>query len=196
MTEPTLAAAAGGDPLAPLLSRHSLGGKHLDEPGPDDAALARMVQVALRAPDHAGLVPWRLAVVRGEARARLGALFADAARDAGKDEAAAALDVERARQVPVTLALIARIDLGHPQVPAHEQWIAVGGALANLMNAAHLLGYAGKMLSGHKARHPRVQAAFCGPGETLVGWITLGSARRAVRGRERLADPARLCTDW
>lgn len=160
----TFRPADPGDPLAPLLSRHSLGGKHLGNPGPDDAALARMVQVALRAPDHAGLVPWRLAVVRGAARDRLGALFAEAARDAGKAEADAALDIERARRAPVTVALIARIDLGHPQVPAHEQWIAVGGALANFLNAAHLLGWAGKMLSGHKARHVRVQAAFCGPG--------------------------------
>ena len=30
------------DPLTPLLTRHSLGGKHLGEPGPDDAALARI----------------------------------------------------------------------------------------------------------------------------------------------------------
>lgn len=187
---------SAADPLAALLARHSLGGKHLGEPAPDDAALQRMLQVALRAPDHAGLVPWRLAVVRGSARERLAALFAEAARDAGKDEAAVALDAERALRAPLTLALVARIDLGHPQVPAHEQWIAVGGALANLMNAAHLLGYAGKMLSGHKARHPRVQAAFCGPGETLVGWITLGSALREVRSRPRDADPARLCRDW
>jgi hypothetical protein len=64
------------------------------------------------------------------------------------------------------------------------------------MNAAHLLGYAGKMLSGHKARHPRVQAAFCGPGETLVGWITLGTPQREVRGRAREVDPAQLLRDW
>ncbi|MCP5271207.1 MAG: nitroreductase [Burkholderiaceae bacterium] len=184
------------DPLTPLLTRHSLGGKHLGEPGPDDAALARMVQVALRAPDHAGLVPWRLAVVRGASRERLGALFAEAARDAGKPEADAALDVERARRAPVTVALIARIDLGHPQVPAHEQWIAVGGALANFLNAAHLLGWAGKMLSGHKARHARVQAAFCGPGETLVGWITLGTPQRAVQARARAAAGRALMSDW
>ncbi len=184
------------DPLAALLSRHSLGAKYLADPAPDDAALQRMLQVALRAPDHGALLPWRLVAVRGAARQRLAELFADAARDAGKDEAAVALDAERALRAPLTLALVARLDLGHPQVPAHEQWIAVGGALANLMNAAHLLGYAGKMLSGHKTRHPRVQAAFCGPGETLVGWITLGTPQREVRGRAREVDPAQLLREW
>ena len=77
--------------LAPWLDRHSQGIRHLVEPGPDDATLALLAQAALRAPDHAGLVPWRLAVVRGEAREALGELFAQVARERGKDEAAVAV---------------------------------------------------------------------------------------------------------
>ena len=181
--------------LDALLSRHSLGGKHLLEPGPSSAELARMAQVALRAPDHDSLTPFRFAVVRGAARDQLAEVFAQAARDAGKDEADVALDAERARRAPVTVAVIARIDMGHPMVPAHEQWIAVGGALANFLNAAHLMGYAGKMLSGRKARDPHVIAAFCGPGETLVGWVSLGTAARVPSARER--DGAEgVLTDW
>jgi len=181
--------------LNALLSRHSLGGKHLVEPGPGPDELARMAQVALRAPDHDSLTPFRLAVVRGDAREQLAEVFAQAARDAGKDETDVALDAERARRAPVTVAVIARIDMGHPMVPAHEQWMAVGGALANFLNAAHLMGYAGKMLSGRKARDPRVIASFCGPGETLVGWVSLGTAARApsARGREGAEG---VLTDW
>lgn len=177
-----------------LLARHSLGGKHLREPGPDDAALALMARAAARAPDHAGLQPLRFVVVRGAARLRLADLFEQAARDAGKDDAAVAIERERALQVPVTVALVARIDAGHPLVPAHEQWCAVGGALANFLNAAHGLGYAGKMLSGHKVRRPAVQQAFCGAGETLLGWVTLGTAVKPVAGRSqaRAAD----LSDW
>lgn len=181
--------------LNALLSRHSLGGKHLMEPGPTPDELARMVQVALRAPDHDTLTPFRFAVVRGGAREQLAQVFAQAARDAGKDEGDVALDAERARRAPVTVAVIARIDMGHPMVPAHEQWMAVGGALANFLNAAHLMGYAGKMLSGRKARDPQVIAAFCGPGETLVGWVSLGTAARAPSARGR--DGAKgVLTDW
>ena len=44
------------DALATLIGRHSLGIKHLGEPGPDDAALAWMAEAALHAPDHAELV--------------------------------------------------------------------------------------------------------------------------------------------
>jgi nitroreductase len=184
------------DPLAHLLARQSVGIKHLAEPGPDDAELRRMADAALRAPDHAGLVPYRFAVVRGEARVRLAELFVQAARAAGKDEAGSALDAERAKRAPVTVAVIARHDPGHPQVPVHEQWAALGGALAYFLLAAHLMGYGGKMLSGGKVRDAAIQAAFCRPGEQLVGWVALGTpvgspARRL--DRPRAAD---VIGDW
>lgn len=182
--------------LAALLARQSLGGKHLGEPGPDDAALQLMAEAALRAPDHAELVPFRFAVVRGTAREQLAELFAAAAADAGKSDEAAHIERERALATPVTVALLARIDRGHPLVPEHEQWCAVGGALANFVHAAHLLGYAGKMLSGHKVRHAAIQAAFCRPGETLVGWVVLGSAKRAAGQRVAKADPHDVLGAW
>jgi nitroreductase len=183
--------------LAPWLERHSQGIRHLVEPGPDDATLALLAEAALRAPDHAGLVPWRLAVVRGEAREALGELFAQVARERGKDEASVAVEAERGRRAPVTVAVLARIDLHHPQVPAHEQWIAIGGALANFLHAAHALGFSGKLLSGAKARAPALVQAFCRPGETLVGWFALGTAARRPGSRaDRKAGVTEVLTPW
>jgi nitroreductase len=168
-------------PLDILRSRYSLGIKHLAEPGPDDAQLRTLVEVALRAPDHGELMPFRFTVVRGEARQRMADLFEQYARACGKDEASVAIERERALQAPVTLAVLACIDLGHPLVPAHEQWMCAGGAVSNLLNAAHALGFAGKMLSGGKARAPAIAQAFCDHGETLVGWIALGTPTRPLR---------------
>ncbi|MDH0867062.1 nitroreductase [Mitsuaria sp. GD03876] len=158
-----------------LRERASVGPKYLVEPAPDEAQLRLMVDAALHAPDHAGLVPFRFKVVRGEARRAMAALYADAARRAGKDADGIAMDEERALRPPMTVAVVARLDLGHPQVPAHEQWACVGGALTNFLNAAQALGFGGKMLSGAKARDPGLIAAFCAPGETLLGWIALGT---------------------
>ncbi|MFG6415312.1 nitroreductase family protein [Roseateles sp. DC23W] len=179
-----------------LLDRYSVGPKHLAEPGPDDAQLALMTAAALRAPDHAELVPFRFKVVRGDARTAMAALFAGAASEAGKGEEGAALDAERALRPPVTVAVVARIDLGHPLVPAHEQWAAVGGAVANFLMAAHLLGFGGKMLSGAKVRNAAVAAAFCEPGETLAGWIALGTPSRKPAGPSRKPDPGQVLIDW
>ena len=158
-----------------LLSRVSVGPKHLAEPAPDEDQLRLMVEAALHAPDHAGLVPFRFKVVRGEARQAMAALYAEAARRAGKDADGIAMDEERALRPPVTVAVVARIAADQPQVPEQEQWACVGGALTNFLNAAHALGFGGKMLSGAKARDPGLIAAFCGPGETLLGWIALGT---------------------
>jgi hypothetical protein len=78
--------------------------------------------------------------------------------------------------------------------------MAVGGAITNLLNAAHLLGYGGKMLSGGKVRRAEVIQAFCAPGEQLVGWITLGRPLRPGKpgGRGASAKPGGdvLMQDW
>lgn len=169
--------------LQALLHRYSLGGKDLAEPGPSSEELQRIAATALRAPDHGGLVPFRLVVVRDAARARLADLFESYARRAGKDDESCAIERSRALHVPVTITVVARIDLSHPVVPAHEQWIAVGGAITNILNALHLLGYAGKMLSGGKVGDQQIVKAFCEPGETLVGWIVAGTPARALRAK-------------
>ena len=51
----------------------------LTDPVPDAKVLENIYKAALRAPDHLVLRPWRFLLVRGEARSRLGKLFAFAA---------------------------------------------------------------------------------------------------------------------
>lgn len=182
------------DFLNGLLSRRSQGIKHLSEPGPSADDLRQMARAALRAPDHGELAPFRFGVVQGPQRQALADLFAAHALAIGKSEATAALERERALRAPVTVAVIARIDPGHPQVPVHEQWMCVGGAVTNFLNAAHALGYAGKVLSGNKVRGPAIVRAFCGPGEQLVAWIALGTGTREPRPAQR--DGAQVLADW
>lgn len=195
MPTPTHPPAPPVTPLDALLGRYSQGIKHLGPPGPDATQLQLLVQAALRAPDHGELVPFRLVAVQGVARARLADLFAAHAQAKGKGADGVAIERERALKAPLTLAVLARIDLGHPLVPAHEQWMAVGGAVANLLNAAHAMGFAGKMLSGDKARAPALVQAFCEAGETLVGWVALGTPSK--QGRARAAKPvAGVLREW
>ena len=182
--------------LAGLMGRFSVGTKYLEEPGPSLEELQRMTEAALRAPDHAGLVPFRFAAIRGAARERLADLFEQAAVLAGKSAADAALDRRRALDPPLLVAVIARIDPGHPVATLHEQWMTVGGALTNFLTAAHALGYGGKMLSGGKVRAAPVVAAFCEPGEQLVGWVVLGTPRKPGTPKFSKPDPAAVLRDW
>lgn len=182
--------------LQNLLGRYSVGVKHLVEPGPDEHQLDLMARAALRAPDHGGLVPFRFRVIRGDDRARFADLLERAAREGGKPAAASLLDRERALAAPVTVAVIARIDHGHPLAPGHEQWICLGGALAYFLAAARAMGFDGKMLSGAKVRSPVVVAAFCAPGETLVGWIGLGTAVRTPAAKHDKPGVDEVLQPW
>jgi len=180
--------------LEHLLRRHSIGPRQLATPGPTPAELRLAARAAMRAPDHKRLSPVRLIEIPDARRAELAALFEDFARRSGRSAAEAKEEAARAWNGPALVALAARIDAG-AGVPAHEQWIAVGGALANFMNALHLMGYGAKMLSGRKAADPRITAALCEPGETLVGWIAIGTPTTAARARGE-DDPDRILRSW
>lgn len=182
------------DVLHYLRGRHSVAPRHLDGPGPDEAALHEALALAVRAPDHRGLRPWRFVLVPQERRALLGDLFAaDAAhRGHGAEEVERAR--ERALRGAVLLALVVRVQDGVDDVPAHEQWLTAGAALMNFLNGLHLQGHAAKVLSGASVRAPAIQDRFCAPGEQLVAWVVAGSA--SSRPRARAQDAAVQLGIW
>lgn len=184
MTEP-----AAQDALRLLLTRYSVSAKHLGEPGPSDDDIWTMALAALRAPDRNKLVPFRFVVARGEGLQRLAALFEDYARRKDKSVEEVQRDRERATQAPVAIAVIARLEPGHPEVPAHEQWACVGGAISNALMALHFMGYAAKVVSGARAADPAIEGAYCGENEQLVGWIVAGTPKGPIKPRGEF-DPA------
>lgn len=170
-----------------MLSRHSVGPKHLSAPGPTDDELRTVLAAALRAPDHGKLVPFRFVVIRDDGLARLADLFIDYGKRCGKNGDDLTQERSRAMQAPVVLAVVARIH-GTDSIPAHEQWMAVGGAVANVVNALHFMGFGAKMLSGLRAADPIIARAFCRDDEGLVGWISAGTpqARPQARGTDAI----------
>jgi nitroreductase len=187
---------SAGDELLDLLAlRYSVGPKYLAPPGPSAEQWNRAAELALRAPDHGGLRPFRFVVVGDSQREALAALFASGALQRGQG----AEDVERARarafNGPGLAALVARVRDDVPDVPAHEQWMSVGAALMNAMNALHGMGFGAKALSGASVSDAAVHAAFCGPGERLANWIIAGRPVRAAHPKGGVvASPA--IGDW
>ena len=72
------------DALAALSTRHSIAPPFLTGPGPDAAMLAEILAAGASAPDHGRLRPWRFIVIRGDARERLGEVFAEALPSASR----------------------------------------------------------------------------------------------------------------
>jgi nitroreductase len=183
--------------LAALQARRSRGPRGLGLPAPTPEDQQRAAELALRAPDHQGLRPFRFVHVGADERSALGELFARVAAVQGRDAEGVAEARRRAHAGPALLAVVARIRDDVPDVPPHEQWLSVGAAVMNLLNALHLMGYAAKVLGGSAARAEAVRGAFCQPGEQLACWVMAGTADEAAasppRGDGRLRD---LLVDW
>jgi nitroreductase len=181
--------AVRAEALRLLLTRFSTSPKYLGEPGPSDEELSIVALAALRGPDHNKLIPFRFVVAREDGLQRLAELFVDYGRRRGKT--GDALDAERTRatQAPVVVAVVARIDERDPEVPPHEQWASVGGAIGHALTALHIMGYAGKMLSGARAADPAIGRAYCRDGEQLAGWISIGTPKGPAKPRGEI-DPA------
>jgi nitroreductase len=186
---------AGDDLLDLLALRYSVGPKYLAPPGPSAEQWARAADLALRAPDHGGLRPFRFVVVGDSQRLALAEMFATGAQQRGQ----AAEEVERARarafNGPGLVALVARVRDDVPDVPSHEQWLCVGAALMNFMNALHLMGFGAKALSGASVSDPAVHAAFCGPGERLANWVIAGRPVRAAHPKAG-AEASAVISGW
>jgi nitroreductase len=171
------------DLLSALESRHSVGPKYLAEPAPGDDEIARAVAVALRAPDHAGLRPFRFVLVGADQRDALAALFAEGARLRGQSPGEIERARERAHNGPALVALVVHLREGVADVPLREQWASAGAALMNFLNAMHLMGYGAKTLSGASVDDPPVREAFCREGEALLCWVVCGTPRERPKPR-------------
>ncbi|OYU71841.1 MAG: nitroreductase [Burkholderiales bacterium PBB5] len=187
--------SAQDDLLDMLALRYSVGPKVLAPPGPSTEQWARAAALALRAPDHGGLRPFRFVVVGDSQRAALAELFATGARQRGQ----APEEVERARSRafngPGLAALVARVRDDVSDVPPHEQWLCVGAALMNFMNALHLMGFGAKALSGASVSDPAVHTAFCGPDERLANWVIAGRPTRAAHAKAG-AEASPVISAW
>jgi nitroreductase len=183
------------DVLTHLASRYSVGPKHLGPPAPGRAELQRAVALALRAPDHEALRPYRFVRIDAGQRAALGDLFARVAQRRGRNDAEIRQARERANNGPCLLALIGRVRHGALGVPGQEQWLCIGAALMNFLNALHLMGYGAKVLGGASIYEAELQQAFCGPGEALLCWIVAGTPTRAAHSRYS-DDADSILSDW
>jgi nitroreductase len=169
------------DDLATLLERRSVSPKRLRPPGPGLDEIDRMLQAALRAPDHGGLRPWRVIEFRAEQRDALADCFER--EKLRRDPLASALDRRRAREhalrPPALLAFVVALH-ARSKVPLREQWLACGAALGNLLNAAHGLGYGAIVLSGERC----FDATLCRElglrgDEQLAGFVSIGRVAEA-----------------
>lgn len=155
-----------------LLATRASNGK-LGEPAPDDATLDAILTAALRAPDHGALRPWKVFVVRGESRARLGDLFAEI--EGGASEA----ETERARRKPLRaplLLIVAAVVKESPKAPEIEQVLSAGAVAHGIVLGLQARGFAGMWRTGAAAYSSKMKSALGLAAEDhIVGFIYAGT---------------------
>ena len=183
-------------PLSLLSTRRSGKPRDLAAPGPDDAQLRQILEIAARTPDHGKLAPWRFVIVPADKRAALAEMITDAYR--AERPQAARLEIEAleqfATQAP-TLVVVLSSPRPDSHIPLWEQELSAGAACMNLLHAAHALGFAGGWLTGWAAYSDAVRDAFGAEPERVAGYIFLGTPGKQLEERPR-PDLQKIISTW
>ena len=183
--------------LALLDARRSVPAKQLGEPAPDEATLMRMLDSAVRVPDHGKLTPWRFLAIRGEARRALGERLAvrGLERDPGAGQAAVEKDRMRFSHAPLVIAVIAQLG-PHPKIPEQERLLSAGSVCFALLQAAQAVGFGAQWLTGWPAYDTEVKRWLgLGENEHVAGFIHIGTPKLEAPERER-PDPRGMFAEW
>lgn len=184
--------------MAFLDRRRSIPAKQLREPGPDAATLARMLQSAVRVPDHGKRVPFRFLRIAGDARRALGHALAERALDIAPDAGDSALDKERNRfmHAPLVIVVVAVLDDADAKIPKQERLMTAGCVCFALLQAAQAFGFGAVWLSGWAAYDKHVRRLLgLERNERIAGFMHIGTPKLDAPERDR-PDAMDLLVDW
>ena len=184
------------DPLQQL-QRNSTPAKVLREPAPNDAELQAILEIAMNAPDHKRLRPYRFIAIRGDARYRLSEIFVQATRLREPDVDAAYLAKQREKPLrsPLIVVVVARL-VDEEKVPEIEQMLCAGAATHGLMLAANALGFGSIWLTGANAYDDYVCAKLgLADHERIIGFIYLGTPELAIPPRP-IPEVGDFLSEW
>ncbi|MFL6760287.1 nitroreductase [Sphingomonas sp.] len=172
--------------LSLLETRRSAKPRELVGPGPTAAEMERILTIAARTPDHGKLLPWRFVTVADDQRDAFEKVLGEALADEDPSATPAHHEKEHdfAHYAGQLVVLISAPIPDH-KIPVWEQQLSCGAAGMNMLLGAHALGYVAGWVTGWRAYSPKVNAAFCGPGERIAGFIFIGQASRELEGRDR-----------
>ena len=175
-------------PLDMLASRRSVLAARLVEPGPDEKELGRMLDVAVRVPDHGRVTPWRLQVLTRQAQKELGDAFAKefTRQNPGVPEDRLHLEWIRPQRSPVLVIVSSRIVPDREGVPPVEQLLSCGNVCFNLLHAATALGYGAQWVTNWPAYNANIKEVLgIPPDDHLVGFVHIGTPKGPPQERQR-----------
>jgi nitroreductase len=159
----------------------------------------RLLECAVRAPNHKLTEPWRFAVLTGRARDRYAEIRARHRLrrypDPSTPEAQAGADKVRREALEIPVYIIAMAAVNPDEITREEDYAATMMAIANLMIAAESLGLGTYLKSGGVMQDPELIRLVAVPEKfRVVGIISLGYPAEQDPPRRR--KPAAELTRW
>ena len=183
--------------LAFLKTRKSASAKAMTGPGPSDAELGEMLTLAVRAPDHGKLTPWRFISFSGEGRAQIGTKFADRwhVLHPAHGPEATAFQAGLFLRAPLVVAVVSKA-AEHIKIPLWEQQLSAAAVCFNLVLAAQAHGYDAQWQSDWVVYDEGARAAMgLTPAERIAGLVYIGTSAVPLEDRPR-PDAAALHVRW
>lgn len=162
---------------------------------PDRATIGKLLDAAVRAPNHHLTEPWRFIVLAGDALKALGDAMAEGNARQRKDPEAIRSKPQRA---PIIITIVGRPKTHVARVSEIEEHHAAGAAMQNILLAAHDLGLAAMIRTGPAAEMPEVRDHLgIGPEEGISGFIYVGYPAEGTEARPLTRrTPAEDLTEW
>ena len=150
---------------------------------PTKRELLPLIEAAAAVADHGSLRPWRVIVLRGEARERLGRALAEAA---GLEGSAAEKLAAKPLRAPLLLAVVVSPKPSH-KVPLWEQEAVASGVAHALTLVLDEAGWGVMWRTGlHVRSGPVHRMHELAADENLLGWLYVGGKpAKAKTGRRK-----------
>lgn len=173
-----------------IKSRRSMG--NLIAPAPSREQVEQAIEVAMSAPDHKQLQPFRYVVLQGQALTAFGEALHRASLAQGEtDEKTLAKALAMPHRSPMIITCITRYR-EHDKVPKWEQLASVSASVQNLLLALQAQGFATVWRTGNLIDEPAVKAHFGVTDDNqIVGFVYVGTA-----GAEMPKRPPILVDDF
>jgi nitroreductase len=176
------------DAIDALCTRTSVGA--LTDPPPPPEILDLAMQCALAAPDHGRQKPARFIVVEGEARQKLGQMFAESLRRKRPNAPPEQLDREAKKPLRAPVIIIAVCLPQEGKIPEIEQILSVGAAVENVLLALHANGYGAIWRTGDAAYDNELKHELgLSADDHIIAFIYAGTPVSAPRPIQRVVSP-------
>ncbi len=149
----------------------------LEEPGPDEAQLRTILEIATRVPDHGRMAPWRIALWTPETRLKMHKELLNLLVQNSEIQ-----NVEKKQKgtdkllhAPCVLAVISTAH-DYSKIPRWEQVLSTGAVCMNTLIAANSVGFEAQWLTAWYVYEEAANRILqLNEGERIAGIIHIGS---------------------